>query len=88
MEPGRERFGGKPRPPAVGGGQVLIHHRDRGSIAVEAWAFLRLHFEEFQDPHRFAGRRHHPQIPVRGNEHDAGGADIEDIHAPIGEQRE
>ena len=60
MEPGGERLGREPGPAAVDGGEVLVHDRLAGAVAVEARAFLGLQFEQLQDAHRLARGGHHP----------------------------
>ncbi len=42
LEAGGERFGGKSGPAPVDAGEVLVHDRVPGPIAVEARTFLRL----------------------------------------------
>ena len=82
-EPGFEGDGGEAGPAAVGGGEVLVDDGFAAAIAVQARSFLRLQLEQLDDPHRLAGRRHHPQLAVGGDEHDPGGGDVEDLDATI-----
>ena len=65
-KPGVEGLGREARPAAVRGGQVLVHDRLAGAVAVEARSFLGLELEQLEQAHRLARRGHHPQLAVRG----------------------
>ena len=85
---GGDGFGHEPGPAAVDRGQVLVHDWLTRSIAVEARALLRLQLEQFQHPHRLAGRRHHPQLPVGCDQHQSSCVDVEHVDAAISEKRQ
>lgn len=72
----------------MGRGQIHLHDRLAGAVAVGARTFLRLQLEELYHPHRLAGRGHHPQIAAGGDEHDPGGRHVEYLDTAVGEQRE
>jgi hypothetical protein len=86
VEAGGERFGREAGPAAVDRGQVLVHHRLAGAVAVEAGAFLGLQFEQFQHPHGLAGGGHHPEVAFWCGQHEAGCSDIEHVDATVGKQ--
>ena len=88
VEPGGEGFGREPGPATVDRGQVLVHDRLAGAVAVEARAFLGLQLEQLEQAHRLAGRRHHPEVAVGRDEHQPGGGDVEHVDAAVGEQGE
>ena len=86
VEAGGERLGRESGPAAVDRGQVLVHDRLAGAVAVEAGAFLGLQLEQLQHAHGLAGGGHHPQVAVGGDQHEPGGADVEHVDATVGEQ--
>lgn len=87
-EPGRQCHRPEVGPPAVRDGKVLVHGHQTGPEAVRARALLGLQLEQLHDPHRLTGGRHHPEFAFGRHNHHAGGGDVEDLHAPVGEQRE
>ena len=74
------------RPSTVG--QVLVHDRLAGAVAVEARAFLGLQLEQLQHAHGLAGGGHHPQVAVGRDQHEPGRGDVEHVDAAVGEQRQ
>ena len=72
-------------PAAVDRGQVVVHDRLAGAVAVEAGAFLGLQLEQLQHAHGLAGRGHHPQVAVGRGQHEPGGADVEHLDAAVGQ---
>ena len=73
-------------PSALGLGQILVEHGLARAIAVQAGPLFGLELEQLQDPHRLAGGRHHPQIPLGGGQHQARRRRLEHLDAPVDEQ--
>jgi hypothetical protein len=73
-------------PSVDGHGEVLVHDRLAGAKTLGTRAFFGLPLEQLQHTHRIAGRGDDPQLSRRRKQHDPGGANIEDVHTPIGEQ--
>ena len=53
-EPGGDGAGRELGPAVVDGGELLVHDRNTGAVALRARALLGLHLEELQDPHGVA----------------------------------
>lgn len=88
LEAGVERFGGEARPATVGGGEVLVHDREAGPVAVQAGALLGLDLEQFEHPHRLTRGRRHPTLAAWRRQHDPGCLHVEHLDAVVSETGE
>ncbi len=75
---------GEPRPAIGGVGEVLVDDGLAAVEAVEAGALGRLQLEQLDEAHHLTGRGDELQLTAGGDEHDAGGGDVEHLDAPVG----
>ena len=83
VEAGGERFGREAGPAAVDRGQVLVHDRLAGAVAVEAgpsWDCS----SNSSSICAFAGGGHHPQVAFGCGQHESGCSDIEHVDTTVG----
>jgi hypothetical protein len=57
-------------------------------VAVQARTLVVLQLEQLEQADLFAGRRHHSQLASGIGEEDAGGVDVEQLDAAVGQHRE
>jgi hypothetical protein len=86
VEPRAQGLRGEARPARLVGGQVAVHDRLAGAVAVDAGTLPSLQLEELQDPHRLAGGGHHPQVAVGRHQHEPGGTHVQHVDASVGQK--